>query len=460
MISLSSNLNRRILEGFLETSMVVVEKIVDELDKFKREKGRKIRLFYFKDNKMKKIEFHGEHFFLRSSVEYSNPQLTVEEVQGIIAARLIEVCGNYFDVYGSKKVTKGDIKELCERLRKPPSGKIVSFLLNTDDVEPDRYSMNPLKESIVKSGQSAFPSASVKTEELKIDQKFMQKYEGSLIYKSEAELINRHLLTCNNSYLDMVDAVKYEQIENLSESFGIDLALPSLRMPLSVLEKETTDSILHYIIGESHKDHKSIEELYRCMGRSLKKRTTLLTVPHSKKGYGSKRSARGKIYFDGTKLKRVRVTYRTTLLYPNAIDPEDVSVAKADDRFNVEGDKLVHYNFEETPSSPQFILYSLGVFEDAVIWHGIGAFGASQLLKSYTTTHLACVQNRMFNNLKEKYGHQVKVPLQLNLIPKNIWVNPVHNNIDASIGCVENLEDLVKIDVKLECLSTKEYTRE
>jgi hypothetical protein len=66
----------------------------------------------------------------------------------------------------------------------------------------------------------------------------------------------------------------------------------------------------------------------------------------------------------------------------------------------------------------------------------------------------------MFNNLKEKYGHQVKVPLQLNLIPKNIWVNPVHNNIDASIGCVENLEDLVKIDVKLECLSTKEYTRE
>ena len=112
MISLSSNLNRRILEGFLETSMVVVEKIVGELDKFKREKGRKIRLFYFKDNKMRKIEFHGEQFFLRSSVEYSNPQLTVEEVQGIIAARLIEVCGNYFDVYDSKKVTKGDVKEL------------------------------------------------------------------------------------------------------------------------------------------------------------------------------------------------------------------------------------------------------------------------------------------------------------------------------------------------------------
>ena len=440
--------------------MGVIEKIIGELDKFKREKGRKIRFFYIKNNKLMKRELHGEHFFLRSSVEYSNPQLTVEEVQGIIAARLIEVSGNYFDHYGNKKVTKGDIKEMCERLSKPSSGKIVSFLLNTDDVEPDRYSMNPLKESIVKSGQSAFPSASVKTEELKIDQKFMQKYEGSLISKSEAELIERHLKTCNNSYMDMVDAVKYEQIENLSESFGIDLALPSLRMPLSVLEKETSDNLLHYIIGESHKDYKSIGELYRCMGRSLKKRTTLLTVPHSKKGYGSKRSARGKLYFDGTKLKRVRVTYRTTKLYPNAIDPDDVSVAKADDRFNVEGDKLLHYNFEETPSSPQFILYSLGVFEDAVIWHGIGAFGASQLVKSYTTTRLACVQNRMLNDLKEKYGIQVKIPLQLNLIPKNIWVNPVHNNIDASICCVENFEDLVKMGVKLEGLSTKEYIRE
>ena len=440
--------------------MGVIEKIVGELDKVKREKGRKIKFFYFKDNKMRRKDFHGEHFFLRSSVEYSNPQLTVEEVQGIIAARLIEVSGNYFDDYGSKKVTKGDVKEISELLRKPPLGKIVSFLLNTDDVEPDRYSMNPLKESIVKSGQSAFPSASVKTEDLKIDQKFMQKYEGSLISKSDAELIDQHLTTCNNSYMDMVDAVKYEQIENLSESFGINLSLPSLRMPLSVLKKETSDSILHYIIGESHKDYKSIEGLYRCMGRSLKKRTTLLTVPHSKEGYGSKRSARGKLYFEGTKLKRVRVTYRTTLLYPNAIDQEDVSVAHADDRFNVEGDKLEHYNFEETPSSPQFILYSLGVFEDAVIWHGIGAFGASQLVKSYTTTRLACAQNRMLNDLKEKYGLQVKVPLQLNLIPKNIWVNPAHNNIDASIYCVENFEDLVKMDVTLECLSKKEYTRE
>jgi hypothetical protein len=457
---MSSNLGRRILEGFLETSKGAVEKIIRELGEAKRGKERTVKFFYIKKGKIREIKFHHNHFFLRSSVEYSNPQLTVEEVQGIIAARLIEVCGNYFEIYRSKEITKKDVKEMCEWLWKPPSGKLVAFLLNTDDVEPDRYSMNPLKESIVKSGQSAFPSASVKTNELKIDQKFMQKYEGSLISKSEAELIDRHLNTGNNNYMDMVDAVKYEQLDRLSESFGINLVLPSLRLPLSVLEKETTNSLLHYIIGESHRDYTSIESIYRCMGRSLKKRTTLLTVPHSKKGYGSKRSARGKLYFDGSNLTRIRVTYRTTPLYPNAIDPDDVSIAKADDQFNIEGEKLVYYSFEETPSSPQFILYSLGVVEDAVLWHGIGAFGASQLVKSYTTTRLTCVQNRMFHDLKEKYDIQVRVPLQLNLVPKNLWVHPVYDNIDASIGCVENLEDLVKMGVTLEGLETKEYIRE
>jgi hypothetical protein len=460
MSSLSSNLGQRLLESFLETSKGVIEDLLRELDTFNRRKERKkIRFFSIKNDKVEEIEFYDDHFFLRSSMEYSNPQLTVEEVQGIIAAKLIEVCGNYFACYRTKEVAKWDVKEMCEMLRKPYTGKIVSFLLNTDDVEPDRYSMNPLKESIIKSGQSSFPSASVKIDELEIDQKFMQKYQGSLISQREAELIERYLHTGNNSYMDMADAVKYNQLEHLSEFFGINLALPSLRMPLSVLKKETPEGLLHYIIGESHKDYLSIEELYRCMGRSLKKRTTLLTVPHSKKGYGSKRSARGKLYFDGTKLQRVRITYRTTPLYPNAIDPDDVSIAKGEDRFIVEGDKLFNYNFKETPSSPQFILYSLGVFEDAVIWHGIGAFGASQLVKSYTSTHLTCAQNPIFTALKEKYGIQVKVPLQLNLIPKKIWVNPLHDNIDASIYCVENLEDLVKMGVTLESLSTKEYVR-
>jgi hypothetical protein len=105
------------------------------------------------------------------------------------------------------------------------SNNASTILLNTDDVEPDRYSANPLRESIVSSGQSAFTSASVKTDELRIDQNFINKYEGKLISKGEVELIKRHLETSNNSYVDMVDAVKYEQLKHMSEIFGIDLGI-------------------------------------------------------------------------------------------------------------------------------------------------------------------------------------------------------------------------------------------
>ena len=448
-----------IVKDFLESSRSCIESIMRELARFKGDERRKVRLFYFKNGRKNESTLEGGHFFLRASVEYSNPQLTVEEVQGIVAARLLEVCGNYFDQYGLDEVDGKDVDEICEMLNEPPQGIIVPFLLNTDDIEPDRYSMNPLKESIVNSGQSAFPSASVKTEGLEIDQEFVLKYEGSLISRDEVELISRHLETCNNNYMDMVDVVKYEQLENLSESFRINLCLNLMRMPLTVLGKETTDGLLHDIIMESHRDYESIKRIYNCMGRSMKKRTTLLTFPHSEKGYGSKRAARGKIYFEDTKLKSVKVTYRTTLLYPNGIDSDDVSAAVADDRFTVKGDRLTNYNFIETPSSPQFILYSLGSPEDAIIWHGIGSFAASQLVRSYTSTHVAYTRDLLFRNLKEEYRITAKIPLQFNLVAKNMWAHPIHDNIDASVGCVKNLKDLAKMGMKLECLSTDKYVR-
>jgi hypothetical protein len=53
------------------------------------------------------------------------------------------------------------------------------------------------------------------------------------------------------------------------------------------------------------------------------------------------------------------VTYKTTPLYPNAIDQNDVSIAKAEDEFTLEGEALTNYYFKKTPSSPQFFLYSL-----------------------------------------------------------------------------------------------------
>ena len=65
----------------------------------------------------------------------------------------------------------------------------------------------------------------------------------------------------------------------------------------------------------------------------MKKRTTLLTVPHSKKGFGSKRAARGKLHFENGKFLDANVKYKTTALYPNAMDPEDIAVAVCDDNF-------------------------------------------------------------------------------------------------------------------------------
>jgi hypothetical protein len=456
---MSVDLCRIILEDFLKNSWPCVEALTRESTAYPDEKRKPVNLYYYENGQRKDVSFPGTSFFLRSSVEYANPQLTVEEVQGIIAARLLEVCGNHFSQYGLHEPNPKDIDEICEKMKKPPQAKIVSFLLNTDDIEPDRYSMNPLKESVVNSGQSAFPAATVKTENLHIDQKFLQKYEGSLFCKSEIERIERHLQAHNNSYVDLIDAVKYEHLETLSESFGMNLRLYSMRLPLAAMQKEKADDLLHNIIKKVHTDYQSIEKVYNYMGRSMKKLTTLLTVPHSKKGYGSKRAARGRVYFDGTKLKSVKVDYRTTLLYPNAIDPADVSIARADDTFEVTGEKLANYSYEETPSSPQFFLYSLASPENAALWHGIGAFGAAELLKSYTTTRHASATDSLTKNLNEEYGITRKMPLQFNLLPKYIWYHPVHRNIDASIGCVENLKDLANIGMKMEQLHTEQYIR-
>jgi len=460
----ADNLAKMLVTDFLKSSWQCVETLIKELANFKgrddTSKKKNVNLFYLRNGKRNDISIEGWHFFLRTSVEYSNPQLTVEEVQGIIATRLLEACGNHFYLTGLHKADSRDIEEICERLKRPPIGFIIPFLLNTDDIEADRYSMNPLKESIVASGQSAFPVATVTTEKLEVDQKFAEKYEGSLICREEIETIKNCLQTCSNSYMDMVDAVKYEFMENLSKSFGINLNLYSIRMPIAVMKNEKPDGLLHYIMREVHKDYESVERVYNYVGRSIKSRTTLLTIPHSQKGYGSKRAAKGKIYFSGTALKNIRVDYETTLLYPNAIDPADISIARADDHFTVEGDKLANYNYAETPSSPQFFLYMLASPENAALWHGIGAFGASQLVKSYITVRFACNKGALTKNLNEKYGIPPEIPLQFNLVPSHMWAHPIHHNIDASIGCVENLSDLVQRGMKVETLQATNFIRE
>jgi len=442
-----------LVENFLQSSWQCVKVLVEKLADFNVEENRAVSLFRFENGHRLNSTFTGNRFFLRASTEYSNPQLTVEEVQGIIGARLLAECGNYFHTYALHEPDAADTAQICEAVKKPPEGCVMPFLLNTDDVEADRYSMNPLRKTIVTSGQSAFPAAYVKTDQLTVDQRFVAKYEGTLISKSEVELISRHLESASGSYVDFVDAVKYEQLERLSKLFGMDLSLSALRMPLATLQAETKNSLLHHVISEVHRDYEAVKQAYDCMKRSMAKRTTLLTVPHSTRGYGSKRAARGKIHFDGNKLESVSVKYQTTKLYPNAIHPDDVSIAQAKDNFTVTGNALADYSFAETPSSPQFFLYALGSPENAALWHGIGAFASPKLVQSYAAARNACKKGQLIRDLAKRYGVRLEVPLQFNLAPECMWVHPVYRNIDASIGCVENLADLALMGMKLEHLS-------
>ena len=450
---LSSDLCCLLAEDFLKSSWDSVKVLVERINSLpKKSSKRSVSLFRFKDDHKVLTNFDGNHFFLRGSVEYANPQLTVEEVQGIIGLRLLEAFGNYFVDTGLHEPDDKDFCQICETLKKPPKGRIVPFLLNTDEIEPDRYSMNPLKKSIVESGQSAFPAAYVKTNNLSVDAKFFKKYEGSLISQNEVDIINKNLDMSSNSYLDLVDRVKYEQLDDLFKIFGIDLSISALRMPLSTLETEGENGLIHDIVRESHKDYDAISQSYAYMKRSMSKRTTMLSIPHSNKGYGSKRAARGKIYFDGKKLKSIRVKYKTTLLYPNEVDSEEVSIAKAHDDFTIDGEKMVNYHFSETPSSPQFFLYSLGSPEDAAVWHGVGTFGASRLLRSMVSLRYACSEGRLIKNL-DKYQIKTKIPLHFNLDPKRMWVNPVYKNIDSSIGCITDPSKFAIKGMKLEYLS-------
>jgi hypothetical protein len=446
-----------LLKDFLSHSFQTVKVLVEGATKAKGQTpNRKVTLFRCVKGKKESVPFEDERFFFRSSVEYTNPQLTVEEVQGIIGTKILVTCANYFLEHGLQEPVYSDVSALSELLKKPSSGYIVPFLLNTDDVEADRYSMNPLRQSILDTGQSAFPAANVKTDGLKIDEVYAKKYDGSMISKEECGIITEALSESNGCYLDFVDCIKYTQILELSEFFGMDLTLYTLRMPLSTLLAETKDGMLHYIISESNRDYSTVEAAYTCMGRSMNKRTTLLTVPHSKLGFGSKRAARGKLHFDNGKFLDATVTYKTTPLYPNDMDPEDVAVAVCEDKFTIPGAKLSNYSYIDTPSSPQFFLYSMASPEDATMWHGVGAVGSSQLLQSYANARTACRGGNLLKELNQKFQLKIKVPLQFNLAPDGLWSHPTHHNIDASIGSVENLSDLAHRGMKLEHLSAFE----
>ena len=63
------------------------------------------------------VPFEDERFYLRSSVEYTNPQLTVEEVQGIIGTKMLVTAANYYLEHGLHEPTADDVAALSELLK-------------------------------------------------------------------------------------------------------------------------------------------------------------------------------------------------------------------------------------------------------------------------------------------------------------------------------------------------------
>src|SRR5512140_2058802 len=92
---------RLLLEDFLKSSFPTVKVLVEGAIGSKgQNSNRKVTLFRYVNGKKISFTFSDSRFYLRGSVEYTNPQLTVEEVQGIIGTRLLETCANYFYVHG------------------------------------------------------------------------------------------------------------------------------------------------------------------------------------------------------------------------------------------------------------------------------------------------------------------------------------------------------------------------
>jgi len=450
--SLSEALIQRILKRFLASSRSGIDALVKAASARGKDERDSTTFHFYDGTSDREASYGGDCFFLRTSTEYSSPQLTIEELEGLLAARLLEVCVNCRLIHPSGNEAS-NINEVAEALRRPPEGRIVPFILETDDVEPDRYSYNPLRNSIIESGQSAFPAANVSTSSLKLDEGFVKKYQDSLVSDDETELVDRYLSKADR-YVDFVDGVKREELTRVFNEFGLELRLPQLRMPLETLAHEGTGGPLHSLIQASHRDYETMESFYALMGRNIKKKTLLPAVPHSPRGYGSKRAAKGRLVFLNGTLATVRVHYQTTSLYPNMIDPNDLSLADCEDSFEVGAGNFTDYSYVETPASPQFALYSLLSPEDGSLWHGVGEYAGNEILRSYASVQSAFLKELVFKDLRRPRPRE-EAPVMFNLEPGKMWMHPTHGNIDAGIGCVRDLRALLSQEVRVSSITAK-----
>ena len=361
-------------------------------------------------------------------------------------------------VHDTPEIKPVDYTEVIERLAAPSSGLITPFLLNTDESEPDRYSMNPFRASIVSSEQSAFPSFNARMSGLTLDHQFVSKYKDTLITEKEAAWIDdARSQFPSDIYIDFIDSVKYQQLWDLSEQTGIHLTIPAMRMPLTRMKDSIYGPHLKRIIELEHRDYETLRRIYRLMGRNLRKhKTLLLTVPHSPRGVGSKKAGRGRLNLEGEKLTGITVQYMTTPLYPNEVDSADPAIAQVEEEVHVETSRLLDYDYNLTPSSMQFAIYGMLSPEDAAIWHGIGEFQGEEIVKSYISVHEACITEQLFTEVPIPCRG---TPIQFDLDGANLMRHPVHGNTDASIGTVADLGALITKTTRLDVLPVENYIR-
>ena len=415
--------------------------------------------FYtFEGNQRKPFHAPAGCFFLRTSTEYSNPQLALFDLQGILTSRLLESTACFMLAHDTPDIKPVDYTEVIERLAAPSSGLITPFLLNTDESEPDRYSMNPFRASVVSTGQSAFPSFNVRMNGLSLDHQFVSKYRDTLITEKEAAWIDdARSQFPSDIYIDFIDSVKYQQLTELSKQTGLHLSIPAMRMPLTRMKDSVYGPHLKRIIELEHRDYETLRRIYRLMGRNLRKhKTLLLAVPHSPRGVGSKKAGRGRLNLEGEKLTGITVQYTTTPLYPNEIDPADPAIAQVEEEVHVESSRLLNYDYDHTPSSMQFAIYGMLSPEDAAIWHGIGEFQGEEIVKSYISVHEACITEQLFTEVPIPCRG---TPIQFDLDGANLMRHPVHGNTDASIGTVANLGALITKITRLDVLPVENYIR-
>ncbi|MCI4369333.1 MAG: hypothetical protein L3K09_07220, partial [Thermoplasmata archaeon] len=264
----SSEILRSLIAAFLRDARPSVEALALVLRDERPRRPESTELYEYRRGHRATHSAAGTDYLLRTSFEFASPQLTLEELQGILVARLLASSSAFLAEHPGDSLGEGSLREIGTILAEPVKGVAVPFLLNVDDIEADRYSINPLRASILASGQSALPVHRVRGDGLASDPAFVAKYLGALVSPLDLKEIAEELAG-DGGYAEFVERVKYRQLARLSEALGVDLAIPSYRLPLAPLAAESGNGPIHDLVRSCHRDLSSLREVYSLFGREM-----------------------------------------------------------------------------------------------------------------------------------------------------------------------------------------------